>query len=96
MNTEFTLFNVHYDVKKMHTRQLINLLKRARKNNFCECCHRLEDIRAYYDAVDPVIPIIKSELAMREHIPNKHEAKEIRVLKHKTGKNKKDKRYVNK
>lgn len=65
------------DVKTMHTKQLINELQGVR----AEICNAVE----YGVGAEPAWierkELLKAELATREHVPNKQEAKAIRQEK---------------
>lgn len=63
------------DLTKYHTRELLAMLNRSRKNNG-SCCIGDSGMGPCISADE-----IKDELATREHIPNKAEAKKIRQQK---------------
>lgn len=71
-------FNIEESLKKTPTRQLLQLLNSARA---CGGSFGPTDCGCYYITVTQ----IKNELATREHIPNKKEAKEIRRFNSKHG-----------
>ncbi|MCA1026980.1 hypothetical protein LCM23_12840 [Cytobacillus kochii] len=73
-------------LKTLHTKELLRLLHSARHcggsyNPFYENGYAFQGSKWY------TIDEIKKELATREHIPNKEEAKKIRQEKHKMKQN---------
>lgn len=82
--------NVSYHLKKMHTKQLLNLFRMVRYHSNCPCCG--EWLSEDYSEQ---IVLLRQELSLREHIPNKKETKQIRKQKQINQKNKKQKKYVN-
>lgn len=78
-------------LKSMHTKQILNLLRKSSLDGVCECCNHPDDIERLVEQRD----ILKEELKTREHIPNQIEAKEIRKQKSMKRKNLKNKKYVN-
>ena len=70
-NRELPYFD---NITKYHTKQLLKMLKIARKENEGWCSvfdKHNEEIKFYFDE-------IKNELSKREHIPSKKDARKIR------------------
>lgn len=87
--------NTSYNLATMHTKQLVQLLRRLNKGPYCECCYDPEWITAYYKTSHEIIPSIREELSKREHVPNKQEAKMIRKQKAVQQKNQSNRKYRN-
>ena len=79
--TTFMYEEKRYDVKTMHTKQMLRILR--------EIHHQMTDNVRYGEIIDETlqklyedaIEKLKAELSTREHVPSKLEAKEIRKQK---------------
>lgn len=73
------------DLKSLHTKQLLKELRRCRVAQSLEYDAwfemDLEEARLESDDFLDYVKALKAELATREHVPNKQEAKKIRQAK---------------
>lgn len=93
--SKFAYEGIEYDMNVLHTKQLINLLRKMNGNGYCECCYSPEWVEKVFVEQKELVPIIKEELEKREHVPNRFEAKEIRKQKAIKQKNLKNRKYRN-
>lgn len=74
------------ELEKLHTKQLLNMLRQTNRIHFYEYCCDCEDYYNCKKNYTKYISMLKEILATRPHIPNKKESKAIRIAKIKKGK----------
>ena len=87
--------NTMYDLTKLHTRQLLKLYKRIRFSYLYDYCYEFNWRDLIDEEKQETLSLLQEELATREHVPNKKEAKMIRKEKAVQQKNQKNKKYRN-
>lgn len=72
-------------LQKLHTRQLINLLRKGDYYPYCSCGYRSCDYDVHISKERASIANIKQVLATREHVPSRAESKRARIERIKRG-----------